>query len=720
MTIARLLPIPLTAIVAFALTAMAGGAATTTQGGDAPPTTSEHHDQAPLPSAASMIAPQASSLEDDLAQLVQKRDGVPAAMLPWLELKIDSRIFARWLLTQAGAGREQDSQQIGGYLHSLSMLAVIPIVDDYASKQSAEPNSVQSVGMSRLHQLTFQLKHADNIAALDAACASVAGDIQIIITPMQGGDRLPAFVAMRPDVAPSSAPIEVSIAEQHGPKTIDELAALARQASVSPALRRELIAMATLAQQAQADSDHPQEAQTLRSELADALDLVAGLQTNIAVTTQERGQIESQLCDALALFGDPRVREAGRARLASLDKYRQLLGRVEKMRVPPELTDALSPALTWVHDHPDLGDKVLGALERFVALHVAHGARPQQPEEFASLRPNDPLRRAYEEVNKQFIKAHADFLGAAAALGSAMGATRDGASTSAGSGPEALGDRASEMSRLEDLLDLLAALPKTIQTLEAFKPRPTGAIQRRVNSMLFTVESAMKSPTRDEATKQLAELNELSDLADQLSSQTVATLSPAVAQAYTGDQLAGLETKWKSMVMEMAGAFCINQPIDSDKLNRLKAARGLLEALAPAADMEAAFAQPAALAKWADWTITPQQMQTLMEPYQQAMSQAFAGFISENPDALVAFARLRTGYEPMMALFARTGALADGCAPLPEGTVGLLSRLATPYERAPFAEQRFASFIAALAGSADEDPAICETAARTISNRVGR
>jgi hypothetical protein len=102
------------------------------------------------------------------------------------------------------------------------------------------------------------------------------------------------------------------------------------------------------------------------------------------------------------------------------------------------------------------------------------------------------------------------------------------------------------------------------------------------------------------------------------------------------------------------------------------------------------------------------------------MSQAFAGFISENPDALVAFARLRPGYEPMMSLFARTGALADGCAPLPEGTMGLLARLATPYEKASFAEQRFASFIAALAGSADEDPAVCETAARTISNRVGR
>jgi hypothetical protein len=173
-------------------------------------------------------------------------------------------------------------------------------------------------------------------------------------------------------------------------------------------------------------------------------------------------------------------------------------------------------------------------------------------------------------VNKQFVKAHADFLGAAAALGSATGATRDGAST--GSGPEALSDRASEMSRLEDLLDLLAALPKTIQSLEAFKPRPTGAIQRRVNSMLFTVESAIKSPTRDEATKQLAELTELSDLADQLSSQTVATLSPAVAQGYTGDQLAGLETKWKSMVMEMAGAFCIRQA--QSPQSRARIARG--------------------------------------------------------------------------------------------------------------------------------------------------
>jgi hypothetical protein len=723
--IARLPCATLIRTIAFALAVSWIYAPPASQGDDAP-TTSENHDQPTFPSARSMIAPQVASLEDDLAQLVQKRDSAAAATLPWMDIQIDSRIFLHWLLAQSAAGREYDSEQITGYLHAASMQSVLTIVDDYASKQSAAPNAVQTVGLSRLHDLTFQLKHADGTAGIDKACADVAQDVLIAITPMNGGDRLPALVPMRPAVSPASAPAEVSPPGQSGPKSIDDLAALARQASVSPPLRRQLIAMANLAQQAQADSSHPQESQTLSAELSDALDLVAGLQANTAVTTDERGQIEKQLCDALALFDDPRMRDAGRSRLAPLGQYRLLLDRVQKMQLPPELKDALSPALTWAHDNPDHGDKVLSALEKFVRLHLAHDAKPQQPGEYAALRPNDPLRRAYESVNKQFIKADAEFLSATANIDAAVGSgvesnsTRDGGNTSAPSGPEALDDRAAEMARLEDLLDVLGALPKTIETLDSYKPRPTGGIERRVNSMLSTIDSPIKSPAREEASRQLLDLHKLASLANQLANQPVDQIPPAVAQSYSGDQIAGLQTKWKSMVIEMSGAFSANQPIDSGRLDRLKAASGLLDALGPAADMEAAIANPDGLAKWADWLMTPQQIHAMIEPYRQATSQAFTGFISDNPDALAEFARLRPRYEPMMALIARAGGYAGACAQLPDGTLGLIARLATPYAKAPFADQRFASFIAAIAASASDDPESNETAATIISSRIGR
>jgi hypothetical protein len=664
-----------------------------------------------------------------------KRAAATPATWPWLDLQIDSRIFARWLLVQTDASKPQSSEQIAGYLHGTSMLNVLPLIDDFASKQTDGPNSVQTIGMGRIHQLSFTLKDAKDIAALDAGAAEVAQDILIAVTPMKGGDQLPALVPMRPASATTTATAQGSSTNQPRPKTADDLASLARQASVSAPLREQLITMAAAAKQAESDTAHPDEAEILRDELENSLDVAAGLQSNTAVTADERSQIESQLCAGLALFCDPRMREAGQTRLAALDQYRQLLGRIAKMRVPPELKDALSPALSWAHENPDQGDKVLSCVEQFVALYLRHEAKSAQPEQFASLRLADPLRRAYEEVGKQFVKSRGDFLGDSAGLsgdggGTAGGTPADGAKDATGnvvkkddlintgSGPDSLKDSVDQMAQLEDLQDVLAGMPKTIATLDAFKARPIGGIQRHVNVLLVTVDSPIKSPSRDEATKQLFQLHELAKLADELLNVPQAAVPPAVAQAYTGDEIEPLQTKCKSVITDLASLFGSNQPIDSDKLNSLKSVHHLFDALRPAAEMEAAFAKPDGLANWADWSLTPEQVHALVQPYQQAMAQAFGGFIADNPDPLSDFSKMRPVYEPMMALFTHTGSYADACSTLPQGTVGMLAKLATPYDKAPFGKQRFASFVAAMCASAAGDASVDQAAAAAISDHV--
>jgi hypothetical protein len=553
---------------------------------------------------------------------------------------------------------------------------------------------------------------------------------------MRGGDRLPPLLPMRPAASATSAPAQATTGRTAS-RTIDDLAALARQASVSPPLRKQLIAIAALAQQAQADPAQSDEAKALRDELERALDLAAGLQANTAVTADQRGQIESQLCDGLALFGDRRMREAGRARLASLHQYRELLGRVDKMRVPPELKDALAPALAWAHENPDQGDKVLSAIEKFVALHRRSEATPAPAEKFAALRPNDPLRRAYEEVSKQLVKARGDFLADAANLGAAPAraaadaadgeaaaqddrAAKDAGTANPATGPDALSERVNEMAHLENLLDVLTSTPRTLQTIDAFRLRPTGGVDRRVNSFLIAIESPIKSPARDEAIQQLTNLHKLASIADDLANQTFTSVPPAVAEAYAGDQIGALQTKWKSIVTDLASAFEANQPMDPAKLNRLQSVRGLMDALTPAADFEAAFAKPDGLTKWADWTLTPDQVHALVAPYQHALADAFAGFVSDNPDALAGFVRIAPRYAPIMAMLTRTGGYADACAALPEGTQGMLDRLATPYDKAPFADQRFASFVAALCTSANGDSSVTDSAAAAISDRLRR
>jgi hypothetical protein len=683
-------------------------------------------DRTPLPSAASMIGPEISKIEDDISQLEQKRDAIPPATAAWLDLQIDSRICARWLLAQTAGSKERSAEQVAGYLHSASMLSVIPVVDDFSSKQTAGPNQVQAVGTGRIHQLTYHLNDAKDIAAFDDASAELAQDILIAITPMQGGDRLPALVRMRPAPLATSEPSESGGIATSGSTTVDELASMARQASVSGPLRHQLLAMAALAQQAQADPNQAQEAQTLKAELESALNLSAGLQANMAVTPDERGQIENQLCDGLALFSDPRMRSVGIARLGALDDYRDLLGRVEKMRVPPELKQALAPALAWAHQNPDKGDKVLNAVEKFVALYVRQQARPLDPQEFTGLRTGDPLRRAYDELGKQFVKIRGDFLGDVADLGTSPSAGRSNGEQrndgimNTGGGPDSLIRPVSEMSQIEQLLDVVVGMPKTYQTLDAFRPRPVGGIQRHVNILLNVIESPIKSPARDEADQQLISLHKLAMFAGELTDQGGASVPPAVAQAYSGDQIQALETKWKAIVLELAESFAANEPMDQGKLDRLRSVHGLFDALGPAAAFEAAFAKPEGLAKWADWTITPDQVHALFTPYQQALSQAFGGVIADNPDATAAFSRLRPHYEALMALFARTGSYADACAQLPDGTVGLLSRLGTPYKKAPFADQRFASFIAALSAAANGDSSITDSAVIAISDHLHR
>ncbi len=684
------------------------------------------------PLASAMVSPDISRLEDEIAQLEQKRAITSPALLPWLDLQIDSRILCRWLVWQVSGSKEESQFQIGAFLHARSMEALIPAIDDFAARQTDSPNSVQAGATQRIHGLTYQLKDAKELAELDKTTAQLAEDVLIVITPLHGGDQLPPIIPMRPTAVPAA---DDNASGQKRNFTADQLASEARQASVSPGLRQELIAMANQAQQLQGDPSQADEVQALCEKLQTAIELSSGLQSNTGVTPDEREELESQLCNGLSLFADPRMRATGLKRLAALDEYRRLLDRVARMRIPAELKVPLAPAIAWAHQNPSQAERVLGPVERFIALYNRQGKDPREPATITNLKAVELLRRAYEAIEKRSSDARSAFLWEAGNLGGApppAGASpahrrdeegadqADATPATVANGPEGLRQAMETADQLQNLLDALAELPHATETLDAYKPRPTGGVEQHVNALLIKLLTPNVSPAADVASRQLIALYRLSTISDELTNLAPPNVPQQIAQDYAGNNVDAVQSKWKARVGELATAFAANQPLDETKIDQLRAVKELFTALGRAADFEAAVAKTDALAKWADWTVTPDQLHSLVAPYEQAMSGAFSGFVSDDVEAIAALGRLRRQYEPVLALLMNTAGYTDSCSGLPGGPLGLIDRLATPYDKAPFADQRFVSFETALAASAGGDSGAEQNAASAISRHLHR
>ena len=93
----------------------------------------------------------------------------------------------------------------------------------------------------------------------------------------------------------------------------------------------------------------------LYSMLGQAVNLAKGLQANTAVSAENRAAIETQLAEGLALYSDPRTRDAGKSRIDSLGTYRQVLSRIGKMGLTREQVTHLSQGLAWASAAGDSG-----------------------------------------------------------------------------------------------------------------------------------------------------------------------------------------------------------------------------------------------------------------------------------------------------------------------------------------------------------------------------
>ena len=156
--------------------------------------------------------------------------------------------------------------------------------------------------------------------------------------------------------------LETGVAETSVPesgRSIADLSADITRMGTSLALRRQLLAVANAAASAGADAAKQAEAAVLYQTLVAGVELAKGLANSTAFGPEVKAEIETQLAEGLALTTDPRMRTAGRERVQQLNEYRQVMNRIARSKLPPELRRALGPAFAYAQTHALRGTLLL-------------------------------------------------------------------------------------------------------------------------------------------------------------------------------------------------------------------------------------------------------------------------------------------------------------------------------------------------------------------------
>jgi hypothetical protein len=639
-----------------------------------------------------------SSLSDELARVERElagwmirrvTGGLDANAREYLELGIDLRVIQRTILAAAVDSTPFTNEQALLWHRSRQLQAAIRGLDDaLAQAPAGGPNLAQKASMQIVRKLSFEIAGAKAGATgtastatttasvpanLDEFCRNLAvALVNCVNTNPIDGKSMPV---MRPPAPPREEP-----PPKDQPATLAELAErVQRSAAISIPLRQHLLELVKNASEEKANGP----AYQMLNQVAT---LARGLQGNTAVTAEQRSAIEMQVTEGLAMFMDPRTRDAGKARIDSLAQYRQLLNRVGKLSLSREQMAQLSPALTWAQTAGEAGQKFMSALERYFDLCAKWDALPAGPN--AGVPPM--LKRAHEELVSHFAKERLALWNEATKVGTG---TTTGSQIVAGD----LEPHLNEMARMHAVAEDLLGQSKSLDTLSAYKPRPSGGLEKRAQTAASAAASLTPSLLRSDGEQFLKATRRLAELAQRLSARPLSEIPPNVAQAWAGVRLDLFETRWKGLVTDLASVLAGGAgELDRAKLARLEASADLSEALRAAVQLEQSLAKAPLLMRWVDWGIEPASIQTVIAPYKETMAAAFTGFASDLVDPVERWHKVHPRYAPLIALINHDAAYAEQCEKMPIGFAGDIARLATKMENAPFLNDRFAAYAIAM------------------------
>ncbi len=660
-----------------------------------------------------------AALEDDLAQRMIKRSASTGAALQRLELEIDLRLLARQALLNGKSGSED--AMASGWLRHLMLAEAIGVIETAVNRLGAAPmNRDQQEWTATLHQLTFS--GGEGPVNLDDACKKVAAAI-IVLSP-QGAVDTKSLPVMRPATRPSKTTQPAKAAPA---LTIDQLIDEVSKMQLAPPLKQQTlelgrmaVAAKSIAKPAESEPQHASVAPQSNDPLHVArdrdgilkifeqvVDLERGLQSNTAVSAESRPQLEKTLAESIALYLDPRTRRSGQLRVESFQNYRMLIARIRKMNLSSNQTAMLAPLFAWAEQNPDGASRVLSATEKYLKCQARFDALPRPTATTGA------LRKSVEEVVKQYEPTAAGFASAVAEL------TKPNSTMAAGD----LDKVAEELLRQIDLLEKLEQLPRAIEAVFAYKPRPFGALEKRLQTVT-AASSPIAGQARTDAVKLIDEVVQMAAVANDVAAVKTLGVPLDIEKLYAGGQLAQLDLHWKALMGEVVSGVAGGAPLDHKKLNRVALAKDLVLALQEAATVEGIAANYGMLNRWVDWKLSQDELRSLFAPYAKAMTDAYTAYMADAADTADKWKQAQKRYRPIMILAADVVSYRDECAAFPpSGLPALVGALLTPMdEKAPFATQRYASLMMAARAHflANQDPDAANEIAAALSRRIAK
>ena len=636
-----------------------------------------------FPALKPLLADRLGTLEKDLAVRMLHRADPPSAAA---ELQIDLRVIQRWCLGQAILAKPEGDLQIAAVLRAAALSRALTELE--TPWQSSPPSftATQKEAAGQLHKISYELNDLKEVSELDELSRRLGAAMENVASPTPVDPR--TIPLMRPQPLQLATGATTEPVAREGPRTTADLSAEITRAAISIPLRQQLLAVARAATSAAADPAQKSDAAALQQMLANGVDLAKGLSSTTALSAEVRADIETQLAEGLALFTDSRTRGAGRDRVAQLNEYRAVMNRLARNKLSSELRKTLAPAFVYVQMHAEQGQKILNAIEGFADVSARFESIPRRDNPVAN------LRRPTEEAAKQVEAARGAFVTMA-----------NDATVNA----EALTTPLADLTAAVELYAVLDGMQKTYETLNGYKPRPFGAIEARTLKAAVIATATLKSPSRADAGRYLSDLSKLAQLSGEVTVRSLSDIPPAVVKAYAGVSLGEFEAKCKLVMAELVSQVASGVELDKKKVARLRAVGDLCDSLRYAALAERSVAALGPLQRWADWSLSVEQVQALLQPYQKQLSTAFGGFIADVPDAVEKFQKQQGLYLPLVALLNQDAAYADQCAALPTGLAGDLAQLLTPMDGQPFRTERYLSFtgiVSAMAPPESDDAAL--------------